>query len=38
MGKIRDHLKKKGDIMGTFHAKWDTMNDRNEDLKRGRID
>ena len=38
MGRTRDHLKKKGDIMGTFDAKWDKMNDISEELKRGRRD
>ena len=41
MGKTRDHLKKAKDNKGTFHAKMDTIKDRNgmnlteaEDIKR----
>ena len=29
MGKTRDHLKKAKDNKGTFHAKMDTIKDRN---------
>ena len=41
MGKTRDHLKKIRDTKGTFHAKMDSIKDRNgmalteaEDIKR----
>ena len=30
MGKIRDHFKKIRDTKGTFHAKMDTIKDRND--------
>ena len=34
MGKIRDLLKKIGDIKGTFHARMDTIKDKNgKDLR-----
>ena len=29
MGKTRDHIKKTGDIKGTFHARVDVIKDRN---------
>ena len=41
MGKTRDHFKKIGDTKGTFHAKMDSIKDRNgmdlteaEDIKK----
>ena len=41
MGKTRDHFKKIGDIKGIFHARIDTIKDRNgmdlteaEDIKK----
>ena len=41
IGKTRDHVKKIGDIKGTFHPKLSTINDRNskdltkaEDIKK----